>query len=194
MKYFALLFLFSAPFWESKAPADWTEAELNGLLTDSPWAQMMPAPGNAAAPPVQIFFETAAPIEQAQREWDRRFNKKPAAPNLPKEEFQEWMRENRATQVVIAIATADNKAFSDERETRQMEQESVMRVGRKKLKMTGHFPPSPGDPYLRMAFPREVTASDKTVEFDLYLPGVGMPFRGAEFKVKDMVVNGKLEM
>ena len=50
----------------------------------------------------------------------------------------------------------DNNAFSDNRETRQMEQECVMRVGRKKLKMTGHFPPSPGDPYLRLAFPREV--------------------------------------
>ena len=69
-----------------------------------------------------------------------------------------------------------------------------MIVGRKKYKMTGHFPPSAGDPYLRIAFPREVTAADKSVNFELYVPGVGIPFRSVEFRVKDMTVKGKLEI
>jgi hypothetical protein len=60
--------------------------------------------------------------------------------------------------------------------------------------MTGHFPPSAGDPYLRIAFPREVTANDKSVNFELYVPGVGIPFRSVEFRVKDMTVKGKLEI
>jgi hypothetical protein len=67
-------------------------------------------------------------------------------------------------------------------------------VGRKRLKMTGHFPPSPSDPYLRMAFPRQVTVNDKTVSFELYLPGVAIPFRAIQFTLKDMLVRGKLEM
>ncbi len=75
-----------------------------------------------------------------------------------------------------------------------MEEDSVMHVGRKKIKMTGHFPPTATDPYLRLAFPRQVSPTDKSVSFELYLPGVPNPFREAEFKVKDMVVNGKLEM
>jgi hypothetical protein len=67
-------------------------------------------------------------------------------------------------------------------------------VGRKKFKMTGNFPPTERDPYLRIAFPREVQASDKTVTFELYVPGATPPYRSVEFKVKDMMVNGKLEM
>ena len=69
-----------------------------------------------------------------------------------------------------------------------------MRIGRKKYKMTGHFPPSAGDPYLRLAFPRVATAADKSVTFDLYVPGVSMGARSAEFSIKDMIVKGKLEM
>jgi hypothetical protein len=69
-----------------------------------------------------------------------------------------------------------------------------MRVGRKRFKMSGYFPPSPGDPYLRLAFPREVTSSDKILTFDLYLPGVPIPFRKAEFTLKDMLWKGKLEL
>jgi hypothetical protein len=69
-----------------------------------------------------------------------------------------------------------------------------MRVGRKKYKMTGHFPPTQNDVYLRMAFPRQVLESDKSVVFELYVPGLTPPFRTVEFRVKDMIVKGKLEL
>jgi hypothetical protein len=196
MKWLAVLFLFAAPYWEAKAPVDWTEQEVQQLLTDSPWAQMLEAPGKAGSSSVQIFLATSAPIEQAEHQWDLRFRKKrPGAPaNIRDEEFQAWLAENRVKQIVIAVMVNLPQALSDEQETRRMEEECVMRVGRKKLKITGYFPPSPGDPYLRLAFPREVTANDKTVNFDLYLPGVPIPFRQAEFRVKDMLFKGKLEM
>ncbi len=51
---FTLAFL-AAPFWETKAPADWTDSELQRMLTDSPWAQMVTAPGQVEAPAVQMY-------------------------------------------------------------------------------------------------------------------------------------------
>jgi hypothetical protein len=196
MKWLAVLFWLAGPFWEAKAPVDWTENEVNQLLTNSPWAQMLDAPSKAGSSTVQVFLATSAPIEQAERQWDLRFKKnRPGSPaNNRDEEFQAWLNENRAKQIVIAVMVNLPQALSDEQETHRMEEECVMRVGRKKLKMSGYFPPSAADPYLRLAFPREVSTNDKNVIFDLYLPGVPIPFRQADFKVKDMLFKGKLEM
>jgi hypothetical protein len=200
MKLLPLLLLFFAePFWESKPPADWSDQQLLALLSDSPWAQPVTGTGKVAASPVQIYLATAAPMELAERERERRYKARrapgeSAAGETLVAEYRAWLQENLATQIVLAVAMRPNDALSDERETRQMEKECVMRVGRKKYKLTGHFPPSAADPYLRLAFPREVGAADKTVTFDLYLPGIGLPFRSVEFKVQDMMVKGKLEM
>ena len=186
------------PFWLDKPSVEWTDAELISLITDSPWAQMVPAPSDKA-PGMQLYLATAAPLDQAERERERRYRIRhpktgEQAGDALVEEYRTWLEENRATQIVVAIGTGQAGAFSNEQETRQMEQECVMRIGRKRYKMTGHFPPSAGDPYLRLAFPRVATAADKTVTFDLYVPGVSMGARSAEFTVKDMMVKGKLEM
>jgi hypothetical protein len=201
MKYLAVLFFLAGPFWESAPPAEWSETQVKELLTDSPWAQIVQATGSTSAKAVQVLLETAGPIQQAEAEWNRRFvEKKPGAKaatsdaDLMKEEFQVWLSDNRATQIVLAISAGKTAAFSDEREIQQMEKQSVMIVGHKKFKMTGHFPPDDRDPYLRIAFPREVTAADKSVTFELYVPGTGAPFRSVEFAIKDMVVKGKLEI
>jgi hypothetical protein len=188
----------AAPFWLDKPPAEWTDQELISLITDSPWAQMVAAPSDKA-PGMQLYLATAVPVDQAERERERRYRIRhpktgEQAGDLLVEEYRTWLAENRATQIVLAIGTGQAGAFSNEQETRQMEQECVMRIGRKKYKMTGHFPPSAGDPYLRLAFPRVATAADKTVTFDLYVPGVSMGARSAEFTIKDMIVKGKLEM
>ena len=193
-----MLFLFADPYWVSKAPPEWTDAQLRALLTNSPWAQAVPGPG-ANSPPVEVFLATAAPIQLAEKENDRRVQARRRPGPLPPEspaisEYRLWMEDNRATQIVVAVAIQNNKGFLDEREVRRMEDECVMRVGKKKIKMTGSFPPSGADPYLRLAFPRQVELSDKTLYFDLYLPGVPAPFRSAEFTLKDMVVAGKLEL
>jgi hypothetical protein len=109
-------------------------------------------------------------------------------------EYRLWLEDNMATQIVVAVRIPRTKDFDDAAQTKRMEDDSVMRVGRKKYKMTGNFPPTEHDTYLRIAFPREVQASDKTVTFELYVPGATPPYRTVEFKVKDMMVNGKLEM
>jgi hypothetical protein len=193
----AFLWLMAAPFWESQPPAQWTDAEIQEFLSDSPWAQMAPGPG--AAVPVNVRLATAAPIQEADKEQARRIalRRKPGPPSAEDPgatEYRLWLEDNRATQIVVAIRMATNQGLLDDREVRRMEDESVLRVGKKKLKMTGHFPPSASDPYLRLAFPREVQLSDKTLAFDLYLPGVSAPFRTVEFKLKDMQVRGKLEL
>ncbi len=195
-----LALLLAAPFWEAKAPAEWSDLELQALLTESPWAQLVSGPGTASpAPPVQVYLATAAPMELALEESARRarLHRKPGQaepPGASEEEYRAWLQENRAQQIVLAVGIGDKPAFSDEREVKRMEQECVMRVGRRKFKLTGHFPPSAGDPVLRLAFPREVQPEDKTVSFDLYLPGLTAPYRLVEFRVKDMLVHGRLEM
>jgi len=186
------------PFWLDKPPVEWTDQDLVSLITDSPWAQMVPAPSDKA-PGMQLYLATAGPLDQAERERERRYRIRhpktgEQAGDALVEEYRTWLAENRATQIVVAIGTGQAGAFSNEQETRQMEQECVMRIGRKKYKMTGHFPPSAGDPYLRLAFPRAATAADKSVTFDLYVPGVSMGSRSAEFAIKDMMVKGRLEM
>jgi hypothetical protein len=197
MKWAGVLLFLAAPFWETKAPADWTDDELQRLLTNSPWAQIAAPPANSNGPGVQTYLATAAPMEQAERERDRRILRKrplPPAPDPLAEEYRVWLEDNRTTQIVLAVNIWNTKAFSDNHDVTRMEEECLMRAGRRKFKMTGHFPPSPGDPYLRLAFPRQVESGDKTVSFDLYLPGVAMPFRTVEFIVKDMFVKGKLEL
>jgi hypothetical protein len=189
------LFLFVDPFWVNQPPAEWSEPELLALLGNSPWAQAVGGPG-ANAPAVQVYLATAGPMQLAEKERDRRVavRRKPGTPIPENTEYRLWMEDNHATQIVLAVRIQNNKGFLDEREVKRMEDESTMRAGKKKIKLTGTFPPSESDPYLRMAFPRQVDLSDKSLIFELYLPGVPSPFRNAEFKLKDMVVNGKLEL
>ncbi len=143
-----------------------------------------------------MYLATAGPIALAEKEHERRvqIRRKPGTPVTENAEYRLWMDEYRSTQIVLAVYIANPKGFLDEREVRRMEDESVLRAGKKKIKLTGSFPPSESDPYLRLAFPRQVDLSDKTLTFDLYLPGVPSPFRSAEFTLKDMVSGGKLEL
>ena len=191
-----LLLLAAAPFWEKPA-AEWSDMEIQALMTDSPWAQ--PASGPASMGPVRVYLATAGPMEKAIEESTRRakLKAKPGtkqAEDPAEDEYQAWLKENRGKQIVVAVALGNPKAFSDEREIKRMEDGCVMHVGKKKYGLTGHFPPSSSDPVLRLVFPREVQPSDKTVSFDLYLPGVTGPFRVVEFKVKDLMVAGSVEM
>jgi hypothetical protein len=195
----ALLLFLAASFWESKPPADWTDNELLILLTDSPWAQMAEATvKDSHGGPVQVYLATAAPMQAAEKERERRFVRKangPPPPESPMDtEYRLWLEDNIARQIIVAVRIPHITDFTDGAQTKRMEDECIMHAGRKKFKMTGNFPPTQHDPYLRIAFPREVQPSDKSVTFELYVPGATPPYRTVEFKVKDMIVNGKLEL
>jgi hypothetical protein len=199
MKLVAMLLFLAASFWETKAPADWTDDELLRLFTDSPWAQMAEASAQKEShgSAVQVYLATAGPMQDAEKERQRRYVRKsnrPVVEGPMDTEYRLWLEDNRATQIVLAVRIPRAKDFDDAGQTKRLEEESIMRVGRKKYKMTGHFPPTANDVYLRMAFPRQVAESDKSIVFELYLPGVTPPFRTVEFRVKDMMVKGKLEL
>ncbi len=197
----SVVLMLAPPFWDAKPPADWSDQELIQLLTDSPWAQIASAPAAriASAPGVQVYLATAGPMQAAEQEAERRsrLRRKPneqPPDNAGAEEYRAWLAENRSENIVLAVRVDVRGGLADQKEVERMERESVMHAGRKKIQMTGHFPPAAGDPYLRMAFPRQIEPGDKKISFDLYVPGVSAPYRIVEFNLKDMTVRGKLEL
>jgi len=173
------LVLMAAPFWESKAPRDWTDDELQQLLTDSPWAQTIDG--------VALFLASARPLREAEREMARRT--KTADP-----EFADFMEQDQGKHIVLAIACRNLNALADAAEAKRMEEESILKVGKKKHKITGHFPPTPSDPYLRLIFPREIGPNDKSLVFELYIPGASLTYRMVEFRLKELGYRGAPEM
>ena len=184
-----LLFFLAQPFWEAKPPEAWTDAQIQTLLHDSPWAQP-----TAQAPAVTVYLATAAPIEHAEAELRLRLKKNPHPLPEPDPDYLEFLNGHREEDMVLAITYPTLAGLGDARESKRMEEESVMLIGKKSYQMVGHFPPTPSDPVLRLVFPRAVKSADKSVMFRLYLGGLNFPEREVEFRVKDLVYQGKLEM
>jgi hypothetical protein len=184
-----LFFFLAQPFWETKPPEAWTDAEIQTVRTESPWAQQ-----TAEAPQVVVYLATAAPIEHAETELRLRLKKNPHPMPEPDPDYVEYLNTHRAESFVLAIAYPTLAGLSDAVESKRMEAESVMRIGKKSYGIVGHFPPTPSDPVLRLIFPRAVQPADKTVLFRLYLGGLKFPEREVEFRVKDLTYQGKLEM
>ena len=195
-----MLLVLAQSFWQSKPPAEWNDIELARFLSNSPWAQMAaPSDRTASVPPLPVYLATAEPIVKAVAERSRRVAlRRPANPNAEaplREEFEAWFSDNRAGHIIVAARVGNNDAFTSESEMRRMQQDCALDLGRAKVKLSSYFPPTSSDPYLYLAFPREpVTPADKSVAFNIYLPGVPGPFRTVEFKTKDLLVDGRLEM
>ncbi len=198
MIWLTILSVLVQAYWQSKAPADWNDLELARFLVDSPWAQMAaPSAKGGSFPPIAVYLATAGPVQKAVAERARRIalRRPNAANDFLREEFEAWFADNSAGHVILAARVGNNEAFTSEPEMRRMKQDSVLDLGRARLKMSGYFPPTSRDPYLYLAFPRApATVAEKSVGFDLYLPGVPGPFRRADFKIRDMLVDGKLEL
>ena len=188
--------LLVVPFWESAPAAAWTEQQLINLLNDSPWAQTVAddRPGTRQpGPPVLIYLSSATPIRQAEEELIRRRYKQDrdliAAINDAREEYKAYLTEHTGKVIVVAVPLRAD-ALADVGETKRMEAESLLRVGKRKIKATGHFPPTPADPTLRLIFPREVPENTKEITVEVYLPSVPGPYRSAQFRVKDLIYRG----
>jgi hypothetical protein len=185
----ALLFLLlfaSQPFWETKPPERWTDEEIDTVRHASPWTQTA-----GRDPELLVYLATAAPIEDAEAELRLRA-KNPLAE--PDPDYADFLRLNREKVLVLAIPWSQPARFGTEAERKRMVEESIMIVGRRTLQLVGHFPPNQSDPVLRLVFPREVQPTDKSVLFRLYLPGISFPEREVEFRTKDLMYHGKLEM
>jgi hypothetical protein len=187
--------LLVAPFWESKEPHDWSDREISEMLHSSPWARTATSEGVLRQPGVQTYLASARPIEEAEAEVRRRrqIRNRSTGP-VETDEFREYLKEQKEKPIVLTIHFPDSNALANAAESKRMEEESFMKIGRKKYRMTGHFPPAPDDPYLRLIFPRAAGSKDKIVEFDLYLPGATDPYRTVEYEIKDMIYKGKLEL
>jgi hypothetical protein len=85
----AMLLMLAASFWESKAPADWTDNEILNLFTDSPWAQMAePSVKDSHGAPVQVYIATAGPMREGEKERERRYIRKGnGRPHFPQQGF-----------------------------------------------------------------------------------------------------------
>ena len=184
-----LFFFLAQPFWETKAPEAWSIAEIEAIRTASPWAQR-----TDEAPVAVVYLATAAPIEQAEAELRLRLKKNPHPMPEPDPDYVEFLNTHRADTFVLAVTYPTLAGLGDARESKRMEEESVMLIGKKSYGILGHFPPTPSDPVLRLIFPRAVKPADKTVVFRLYLGGLKFPEREVEFRVKDLTYQGKLEM
>src|SRR5947199_9792327 len=144
-----LLFFLSQPFWETKPPEKWTDAEIAASRRWSPWAQMV-----GTLPQVVVYLATAAPIEQAEAELRLRMKKNPHPMAEPDPDYLEYLRDHRDDSFVLAVTYPTLAGLGRAEESKRMEEESVMLIGRKEYKILGHFPPMPSDPVLRLIFPR----------------------------------------
>jgi hypothetical protein len=191
-----LLLLAAAPFWQETPVAQWNDIQLAEFLNDSPWAHTATGSGKVQGPPVQTYLASGHLAEQAVTERNRRaaLRRKQTTEDALAEEYRAWFEDNRATNVIIAIRVGTPPGFSDEGEIRHMQENSAMRSGRVRVKMSSYFPPTANDPYVRMAFPREIVApTEKFLDFDLYLPGIAGPFRTVQFVMQDLVAGGKAD-
>jgi hypothetical protein len=184
----ALLFFFAQPFWEAKPPEKWSNAEIDMLRSNSPWAQRL-----GPDPAVLVYLATAAPLVEAEAELRLR-GRNPL--REPDPDYAAHISANRDRHLVLAIPyrERDMSRLGKAGEDRKLENETLMIVGRRSHKIIGHFPPTASDPVLRLVFPRDVQETDKSVVFRLYLPGIDFPEREIEFRVKELIYRGRVEM
>ena len=192
--------LLAIPFWESTPPMEWSEQQLVGLLNDSAWAQTVGDGRRATrlpAPPVLMYLASATPMRQAEEELiRRRYKQQPdlhAAIVDAREEYQAYLA-GQAGKVIVVAIPLDANALADAGETKRMESESLIRAGKRKVKSTGHFPPTPADPILRLIFPKDLPEGTKEFTVEVYLPSIPGPYRSATFRVKDLVYRGQPDL
>lgn len=189
-----LLLLANAPYWETKPPGQWTDDELAAMFESSPWVKTLAPPMKVgSAPSIHSYLATARPMRDAEREQRRRQEQRRPS-EAPDMEYETFLGENEGKYVVLAVLLPARAALADPKEVKRMEEESFLRVDRKKYKMTGHFPPEASDPYLRLVFPRAIEPDAKTLVFELYLPSALFPYRQMEFWIRDLSYKGKPEM
>ncbi len=186
---FAMLLL-AAEYWD-KPPAEWNRDQVEAILTASPWAQIAQSTGRIPAPPLLVYIASAEATRLAEAELRRR-EWKPKREDLLADDYRAWLAEDGGSHIVLAIRVSDARAFDDAQEVKRMEKECFVKIGRKKVKIDGHFPPSSSDPFVRLAFPKEGADAEKLLQFELYIPGAPSPYRTVEFPLKGMLFHGKL--
>lgn len=138
-----------------------------------------------------MYLASARPVEDAEEEARLRIRNPLANPDP---DYLDYLRENGDKHFVLAVPDVTLSRLAKPGEEKALEENTEMVIGRKSYKIIGHFPPAESDPVLRLVFPREAQATDKSVVFHLYLPGLPFRHRETEFRMKDLMYHGKLAM
>lgn len=178
----AFLMMFAEPFWEAVPAPEWTYQQMRQLMMDSPWAY--------SSEGIRVYIATATPVREAEKRLAA--SRGTPAGETPGEtnDYEEFMRQNPGKYIVVAVAVGGDTYF-DKKELKRMEDNSVLRSGKQKLAMVGHFLPVAEDPYLRLVFPREIDESARKVTLDFYVPSRKKPLRYFEWEMKDLVYKGR---
>jgi hypothetical protein len=145
MHLLAVFFWFlAAPFWESKAPEQWSNDEVQAMFVRSPWVNVAFPVGNSGSRvPLPVYLASAKPMQDAEAEVERRGK---AGTDPLKDEYRQWAKENEGKYMILAVLHPRTLVEADSRDMRRMESECLLRIGRKTHKMVMHFPPLPPMP------------------------------------------------
>lgn len=213
--------LWAADFW-TKPAADWTEKEIDQMISDSPWADRMAVEtgqrgniGNAddakgamqgnLTTPIVVVWRTAAPIRQALgRRGQNSSETEPTASVLLVSGFPGMFRGDAADNAkLLADTTIKVKGKADIHPA-----EIQLPAGAAPAAKGGGAPggkggfggPGGGKGFggggnfdLVMVFPKNAGLTVDDKEFE-FVTKVGKMNIRKKFKLKDMVFNGKLEM
>lgn len=190
----AVLLLLCQAFWDTTPPSGWTGIQAQQILGDSPWIRNASTEGNPKSrlrssmrpASVRVLLLTAQPVAEAEA----LLRKRKAA---PEPEYRLLLREHAGEYVAVAATVPDIDAFSDAAEVKDMLRETMLRIGKRKLRPVAWFPPGPLDGRVVLVFPREVKPGDEVLEFQLYLPIRPDPYWHVEFPLAELRVRGEPE-
>jgi len=171
-------------FWESRPPEEWTRAEVERLLSDSPWAQ---------SSDIRVYIASAEPVRRAEMLWKDWLKADPGAEArvVAEDDYEDFLRQHPGEHIIVGVALPNALGTPDPREVAEMEKKSRIKLDKRKYAMLAFFPPTPGDPVLRMVFPRKFTGDEKKLTLELYLPVIRLPYRNFEFPVSALEWKGK---
>ena len=193
-----MMLLTVTPYWESTDVKQWSEEQMIDFFGNSPWSQPAEGAGDRGRNDgVLTFLATAKPVQLAEQERRRRHSKKIDGFEIGQDpswvEFQEFLERDAEKYIVLAVAIPA-EVMQQASEMSLMESQSILKIGRQKIKMSGYFPASSTDPYTRLIFPRSGSDTSKELVFELFLPGTGAPYRQVFYQRKMMSYRGRLEM
>lgn len=171
-------------FWETRPPEEWTRAEVDRLLSDSPWAQ---------SSDTRVYIASAEPVRRAEllwRDWSRR-DAGPEARFVAEDDYEDFLKQHPGEHIIIGVVIPNWMVTPNPREVAEMEKQSRIKLDKRKYSMLAFFPPTPADPVLRMVFPKKFTGDEKKLTLELYLPGIQLPFRNFEFPISSLTWKGK---
>jgi len=171
-------------FWERHPPSEWSQDEVRLLLSDSPWAQT-----NGG----QVYLASAEPAREAELLWKKWTKQRLGVEERyeDEEDYEEFLRRHPGEHIIVAVRIPNAAPTPNERELATMEKQSRIKLDKRKYAMLAYFPPTPGDPVLRMVFPRKFAGGEKKLTLELYLPGVHLPLRNFEFPIQSLLWRGK---